>query len=92
MSHENCSSLLHNILQECAGATSETFQSAASGPQLVVWGTNVVVVQCRTRFTLFIENFTYRDVDVDEKMDGMDLNKPLYIQKLEEVCVSCKLL
>lgn len=75
------------ILQNGAGATNEAFQSAPSGPQLVVWGTDVIVVQCRTLFTRFIESFTYCDVDGDEKVDGMDKDKPLYIQKLEEVCI-----
>jgi DNA replication licensing factor MCM4 len=65
------------------GASSETDQA----PQLVVWGTNVVVSQCKEKFKKFVLQFVDPNAEEDERMEGMDLNEPLYLQKLHEVCI-----
>lgn len=54
-------------------------------PQLVIWGTNVVVNQCKEKFKRFVKTFVDPDAELDERMEGMDVNEPLYLQKLEEV-------
>ncbi|XP_059613524.1 DNA replication licensing factor MCM4 [Phlebotomus argentipes] len=60
-------------------------ESHAGGPQFVIWGTNVVVVECKKKFTRFVMRFIDPDADQDEISDGMNLNEPLYMQKLEEI-------
>lgn len=54
-------------------------------PQLVIWGTNVVVNQCKEKFKRFVKTFVDPDAELDERMEGMDVNEPLYLQKLEEI-------
>jgi DNA replication licensing factor MCM4 len=65
------------------GASSETDQA----PQLVVWGTNVVVSQCKEKFRKFVLQFVDPNAEEDERMEDMNLNEPLYLQKLHEVCI-----
>ncbi|XP_049816684.1 DNA replication licensing factor MCM4 [Schistocerca nitens] len=54
-------------------------------PQLVIWGTDVVVNRCKEKFKRFVENYVDPEADDDERTEGMDVNQPLYIQKLEEI-------
>lgn len=63
------------------GASSESEQA----PQLVVWGTNVVVSQCKEKFKKFILRFVDPNAEEDERLEDMNLNEPLYLQKLQEV-------
>lgn len=58
---------------------------SGAGPQLVIWGTDVVVSHCKDRFKQFLRTFVESDIESDERMDGIDLDQPLYLQKLEEV-------
>ncbi|KAK7066561.1 DNA replication licensing factor, mcm4 component [Halocaridina rubra] len=58
---------------------------APQGPQLVIWGTDVVVSECKDRFKNFILRFTDPDAADDERVDGMNTDEPLYLQKLEEI-------
>lgn len=60
-------------------------QDAGSAPQLVIWGTNVVVSDCKTKFKRFLMRYIDPDVDQDEISEGINLNEPLYMQKLEEI-------
>jgi len=55
-------------------------------PQLVIWGTDVDVNRCKERFKRFLERYIDPSVEQDEKFDGMDINEPVYLQRLEEVC------
>ena len=65
--------------------TSEISDDPNAGPQLVIWGTDVVVSHCKEKFRRFVERFVDNDVELDEKFQGMDINEPLYLQRLEEV-------
>ena len=81
----------HNVipslfpLQDPGRLTSDIASDTNAGPQLVIWGTDVVVSHCKEKFRRFIERYMEQDVEQDEQFDGMDINEPLYIQKLEEV-------
>ena len=73
------------LLQEGGRMTSEIASEANAGPQLVIWGTDVVVDHCKTKFRKFIQQFVDPNVDTDERFEGIDPNEPLYMQRLEEV-------
>lgn len=62
-------------------ATSDS----GTGPQLVIWGTDVVVSHCKEKFKQFLRTFTETDLATDELMEGVDPVQPLYLQKLEEL-------
>ncbi|KAG8198821.1 hypothetical protein JTE90_007124 [Oedothorax gibbosus] len=64
--------------------TAVTSDSNA-GPQLVIWGTDVVVSQCKTKFRQFIEEYTDVNIEADELMEHVDFERPFYLQKLEEI-------
>ncbi|XP_026463702.1 DNA replication licensing factor MCM4-like [Ctenocephalides felis] len=66
-------------------APSDRDESESAGPQLVIWGTNVVVNECKRKFKSFIERYIDNTPEYDERSEGMDLNEPLYMQKLEEI-------
>ena len=65
--------------------TSEISSDPNAGPQLVIWGTDVVVEKCKEKFKRFVETFIDPDAEDDEKVEGMRLDEPLYLQRLEEV-------
>ncbi|KAF0303812.1 DNA replication licensing factor MCM4 [Amphibalanus amphitrite] len=54
------------------------------GPQLVIWGTDVVVSTCKEKFRRFLETFVDA-VEEDERVENMDESGPLYMQKLREI-------
>jgi len=58
---------------------------ADTGPDLVIWGTNVVVSKCKRKFKRFIEEFIDETPAEDEVTEEIDLTLPLYLQKLQEV-------
>lgn len=51
-------------------------EAPSSEPQLVVWGTDVAIAECRDKFIKFIQRFVEQDAVT---------NEPLYEQKLEEI-------
>ncbi|XP_078543447.1 DNA replication licensing factor MCM4 [Lissotriton helveticus] len=54
------------------------------GQKLVIWGTDVNVASCKEKFQRFLQRF----IDLLSKEDenaGLDLNEPLYMQRLEEI-------
>jgi DNA replication licensing factor MCM4 len=54
---------------------------------MVIWGTDVDVSECKKTFRRFIENFVDPNVEPDEvNLAITDINEPLYMQKLKEVC------
>ena len=65
--------------------TSEITSDSGAGPALVIWGTDVVVAHCKEKFRRFLETFVDKDVAEDERVSGMDIDQPLYLQRLEEV-------
>ncbi|XP_061111044.1 DNA replication licensing factor MCM4 [Conger conger] len=57
-----------------------------AGQKLVIWGTDVNVGTCKEKFQRFLQRFTDPGSREDENA-GLDLNEPLYMQKLEEINV-----
>uniref|UniRef100_A0AAX7SGG6 DNA replication licensing factor MCM4 n=1 Tax=Astatotilapia calliptera TaxID=8154 RepID=A0AAX7SGG6_ASTCA len=55
-----------------------------AGQRLVIWGTDVNVGTCKEKFQRFLQRFVDPTSTEDENA-GLDLNEPLYMQKLEEV-------
>ncbi|XP_018783057.1 PREDICTED: DNA replication licensing factor MCM4 [Bactrocera latifrons] len=64
---------------------TDTVSESSSTPQMVVWGTNVVVHQCKTKFKVFLMRYIDPDVERDEISENIDINQPIYMQKLEEI-------
>jgi len=56
-----------------------------AAPTMVIWGTDVSVNLCKTKFKKFINTFIETDAADDEKFSGLDPNSPLYLQRLEEI-------
>ncbi|XP_069188391.1 DNA replication licensing factor MCM4 [Procambarus clarkii] len=65
------------------GGSAQT--EGPQGPQLVIWGTDVVVADCKDRFKTFVLRFVDPDAAEDERVEGMNTEEPLYLQKLEEI-------
>lgn len=59
--------------------------STDKGPNFVIWGTDVIVSKCKTKFKQFIQDFVVQTPDEDEISREVDNSSPLYMQKLEEV-------
>ncbi|TMS09764.1 DNA replication licensing factor mcm4-B [Larimichthys crocea] len=57
-----------------------------AGQRLVIWGTDVNVGTCKEKFQRFLQRFIDPTSKEDENA-GLDLNEPLYMQKLEEISV-----
>ncbi|KAL8566321.1 DNA replication licensing factor mcm4-A [Nucella lapillus] len=66
-------------------APSDPGSDAPVSTQLVIWGTDVVVNQCKEKFVRFISRFIDKSVEEDERFDGMDVREPYYIQRLDEI-------
>ncbi|KAF7995852.1 hypothetical protein HCN44_006959 [Aphidius gifuensis] len=62
-----------------------TSESDAAGPQLVIWGTNVVINECKDQFKRFIQRFIDPEAENDELPGSLNLNEPLYLQRLNEI-------
>ncbi|XP_065675441.1 DNA replication licensing factor mcm4-A isoform X2 [Hydra vulgaris] len=56
-----------------------------SEPKLVIWGTDVVVTDTKERFRQFVLTYIDDDFDVNNEYEQ---DKPLYIQKLEEISIT----
>ncbi|KPP64731.1 DNA replication licensing factor mcm4-B-like [Scleropages formosus] len=56
------------------------------GQKLVIWGTDVNVGTCKEKFQRFLQRFIDPS-STDDENAGLDLNEPLYMQKLEEINV-----
>ncbi|XP_054161735.1 DNA replication licensing factor mcm4-A-like [Oppia nitens] len=76
-------------------ATSDSHVSSA--PQLVIWGTDVGINQCREKFKRFLKHMTFDaqdlesdelDVDIPMETDSQsDSQRPYYIRKLYEMVI-----
>ncbi|KAL3859998.1 hypothetical protein ACJMK2_010175 [Sinanodonta woodiana] len=67
--------------------TSDIASDPNAGPQLVIWGTDVVVSHCKDKFKKFILKYVDKDIADDEQFQGMDISQPYYLQRLEEINV-----
>ncbi|XP_053571004.1 DNA replication licensing factor MCM4 [Bombina bombina] len=56
------------------------------GQKLVIWGTDVNVATCKEKFQRFVQRFIDPMAKEDENF-GLDLNEPIYMQRLEEINV-----
>uniref|UniRef100_A0A8C8FYC7 DNA replication licensing factor MCM4 n=1 Tax=Oncorhynchus tshawytscha TaxID=74940 RepID=A0A8C8FYC7_ONCTS len=74
---------LHTELPSADGAVAS---EQAAGQKLVIWGTDVNVGTCKEKFQRFLQRFIDPTSNEDENA-GLDLNEPLYMQKLEEISV-----
>ncbi|XP_074841906.1 DNA replication licensing factor MCM4 [Carettochelys insculpta] len=54
------------------------------GQKLVIWGTDVNVASCKEKFQRFLQRFIDPSAKEEENI-GLDLNEPLYVQRLEEI-------
>ncbi|CAM5109720.1 unnamed protein product [Natator depressus] len=54
------------------------------GQKLVIWGTDVNVASCKEKFQRFLQHFI-DPLAKEEENVGLDLNEPLYMQRLEEI-------
>ncbi|XP_014374267.1 DNA replication licensing factor MCM4 isoform X1 [Alligator sinensis] len=67
------------------GPTEDAVANEQSlGQKLVIWGTDVNVTSCKEKFQRFLQHF----IDLlakEEENVGLDLNEPLYMQRLEEI-------
>ncbi|KAF7281528.1 hypothetical protein GWI33_004564 [Rhynchophorus ferrugineus] len=63
----------------------ENCETDSTTPHLVIWGTNVSVSECKGKFKQFIMRFIDTNAADDERTDDMNVNEPLYLQKLEEI-------
>lgn len=68
---------------------SQASESDVGSSNLVIWGTNVAVAQCKEKFKQFVLRYIDPNVDEDECTNQTNLNEPLYLQKLDEVLKSC---
>uniref|UniRef100_A0A674F1I4 DNA replication licensing factor MCM4 n=1 Tax=Salmo trutta TaxID=8032 RepID=A0A674F1I4_SALTR len=74
---------LHSEPPSADGAVAS---EQAVGQKLVIWGTDVNVGTCKEKFQRFLQRFIDPTSNEDENA-GLDLNEPLYMQKLEEISV-----
>uniref|UniRef100_A0A8C7G0I1 DNA replication licensing factor MCM4 n=1 Tax=Oncorhynchus kisutch TaxID=8019 RepID=A0A8C7G0I1_ONCKI len=74
---------LHSEPPSADGAVAS---EQALGQKLVIWGTDVNVGTCKEKFQRFLQRFIDPTSNEDENA-GLDLNEPLYMQKLEEISV-----
>lgn len=59
-------------------------EEGSTGPQLVIWGTDVVVSACKSKFRQFIVNFM--PTDAENIAENMNITEPFYLQDLQQVC------
>lgn len=74
-----------------AGGPNDSFvapSEASSTPVdgLVIWGTDVSVTTCKTKFKKFLQSFVDSEAESDERTaSGFDPSSPIYMQKLEQI-------
>uniref|UniRef100_A0AAX7U8H2 DNA replication licensing factor MCM4 n=1 Tax=Astatotilapia calliptera TaxID=8154 RepID=A0AAX7U8H2_ASTCA len=76
---------LHSEPPSADGAVAS---ESNAGQRLVIWGTDVNVGTCKEKFQRFLQRFVDPTSTEDENA-GLDLNEPLYMQKLEESDSHC---
>ena len=58
-----------------------------SGPHVVIWGTDVVVSECKEKFQQMIRSYVIPAEDDSTTPSHYNKTEPLYLQKLEEVII-----
>jgi len=61
---------------------SELADTGRSENRMVIWGTDVVVEDCREKFMKFLQNYVCQEFDSQDH-PGIDASKPFYMQKLQ---------
>ncbi|GJQ66152.1 hypothetical protein Trydic_g4214 [Trypoxylus dichotomus] len=74
-----------NVGSDALEVIPESQETDGTAAQLVIWGTNVSVAQCKEKFKQFILRYIDPEAEDDERTEAMNLNEPLYLQKLEEI-------
>ncbi|KAI4468321.1 dna replication licensing factor mcm family member [Holotrichia oblita] len=74
-----------NVGSDALEAIPESQESDGTAAHLVIWGTNVSVAQCKEKFKQFILRYIDPEAEDDERTEAINLNEPLYLQKLEEI-------
>lgn len=72
-------------MEPIAEVRSESDPVTSTGPQLVIWGTNVAVNACKATFKQFLMRYIDLGAEQDEISENINLSEPLYIQKLDEI-------
>uniref|UniRef100_A0A8C5FUV0 DNA replication licensing factor MCM4 n=1 Tax=Gadus morhua TaxID=8049 RepID=A0A8C5FUV0_GADMO len=75
-----------DLQSEPSAADGAAAAEQPAGQRLVIWGTDVNVATCKEKFQRFLQRF----IDPSSKEDEnscLDLNEPLYMQKLEEISI-----
>lgn len=72
-------------LEPIAESRSETDPITSTGPQLVIWGTNVAVNECKATFKQFLMRYIDPGAEQDEISENINLSEPLYMQKMDEI-------
>lgn len=60
-------------------------ETSSTTPNLVIWGTNVSVAECKEKFKQFVMRFIDQNAEEDEITGDVNINEPLYMQKLDEI-------
>lgn len=63
-------------------------ENSDSVPQVVIWGTSVVLAETKRKFARFIQTFQDADTADDEEFEGLDHSAPYYAQRLAEIAIS----
>lgn len=72
-------------MEPIAEGHSDSAPISESQPQLVVWGTDVVVSECEKKFKQFLLRYIDMNIAQDELSENINLSEPFYMQKLEEI-------
>jgi len=59
-------------------------EQSENGPQLVIWGTDVVVSLCKAKFRKFINQF-FPSEEENLSLQNMNVNEPFYLQELQQI-------
>ncbi|CAH8864825.1 unnamed protein product [Trichobilharzia szidati] len=79
------------LIPATTGALGTTDASTASGPQTVIWGTDVNIAQVMSRFKHFLLTFIPTDLTGQPNLttgQPIDPERPLYLQRMEDLAIS----
>ncbi|KAK4468517.1 hypothetical protein MN116_007716 [Schistosoma mekongi] len=78
-------------LVPATGVPGTTDGSTASGPQTVIWGTDVNITQVMSRFKHFLLTYIPPDLTGQPNLttgQPIDPERPLYLQRMEDLAIS----
>uniref|UniRef100_T1J2B5 DNA replication licensing factor MCM4 n=1 Tax=Strigamia maritima TaxID=126957 RepID=T1J2B5_STRMM len=79
-----------NLNSETPGGDTSRVGTSEAGPQLVIWGTDVIVSECKKKFCQFIQRFI-DPTATQEDGQRNDPDEPFYLQRLDELNIGEKL-